>query len=321
MNRQLGMILLAFCAVLPSVGLSQAYPSRPVRVVVPFPPGGAMDLVVRPVSQEMSKALGQQVVVENKPGAGTVIGADAAAKSPPDGYTLLCIATSFTANHTLVQKLPYDSLKDFRPISLLVRTPHVIAGKPTLAAKDFGELVRWAKANPGRLSYGSPGNGTGQHLAFESLKLSEGIDIVHVPYKGEAPAITDVMGGQLDLVIGNLTTALPHIRAGKLRAFGVGSRERTQFANDIATISEQGLPNFESMSWFALVTQARVPNQVVSRLNREVVAALSLPQVRNGLIARGFEPAPTTPEELGAIIRTGIEKSAAVIKAANIKLD
>jgi tripartite-type tricarboxylate transporter receptor subunit TctC len=301
--------------------LAQDFPSRPIRVIVPFPPGGAMDSVVRLVSQEMGQGLNHPVIVENKPGAGTVIGVAAAARSAPDGYTLVVIATSFAANHTLVRNLPYDSLKDFRPVSLLTTAPHVLVGKPDLAARDLRELVALAKANPGKLSYASPGNGTGQHLGMETLKAAQGLDIVHIPYKGEDQALKDMLAGQVDLMVGNLPTALPHIRSGKLTVFGVGSRERSQLAPDIPTIREQGIEAFESTSWFGLVAPAGVPDAIVQRLNREVVRTLSLPGVKKALIARGFEPSPTSPEELQAIILAQIDRSARAIRTAKIHID
>jgi tripartite-type tricarboxylate transporter receptor subunit TctC len=300
---------------------AENYPARPVRIIVPFPPGGSMDAVVRVLGQEMTKSLGQPVVIENRPGAGTVVGVNAAAKSAPDGYTLVCVATSFAANHTLIAQLPYNSLKDFRPVGSLTREPHGLVGNPSVPASDLRQLLAYAKANPGKLSYASPGNGTGQHLAFELLKSSAGIDILHVPYKGTAPAMTDVIAGQVNLVMGNFSVFVPQVRAGKLKAFGVSSAQRSPIAPDIPTIAEQGLPGFETYAWFGLLTPAGVPDAIVSRLNGEIRRALSRAEVRNTLENGGLEPIPKTPQEYGTFLRAEIAKYAKVIKEANIKAD
>jgi len=320
-RRSVVKLLLVAAATRSALVFGQSYPSHPVRVLVPFPAGGTMDSVVRPLAQEMTKTLGQPVVVENKPGAGTVIAVDAAAKSAPDGYTLVCVGNSFTVNHTLVQKLPYDSLKDLRPVGLLTRTPNVLIGNPALSPRDLRELVAYAKANPGKLSYGSVGNGTIQHLAGETLKSMAGIDLLHVPYQGAAPAMTALLGGQIDLMIGNLPEILPQIRAGKVKAFGVTTLQRSQMAPDLPTVAEQGYPGFESYAWFGMLAPAGVPDQVVSRINAELVRALSLPEIRASFAARGVDPLPGTPEEFGAFIRSEIAKYAKAIKDANIKLD
>jgi tripartite-type tricarboxylate transporter receptor subunit TctC len=321
-NRRLALqALLAFAAAAPRLSPAQAYPSRPIRVLVPFPAGGTMDSVVRPLAQEMTKALGQPVVVENKPGAGTVIAVDAAAKAAPDGYTLVCIGNSFTVNHTLVRKLPYDSLRDLRPITSLTATPNVMAGNPELPARDLRELVAYAKAHPGKLSYGSNGNGTIQHLAGETFKAMAGIDMLHVPYQGAAPAMNALLGGQIDLIIGNLPEILPQIRAGKFKAFGVTTSQRAQLAPDLPTISEQGYPGFETYAWFGMLAPAGVPDHIVSRLNGELVRALALAEIRSAFAARGLESLPSTPEEFAVFIRSEISKYAKVIKEANVTLD
>ena len=280
-----------------------------------------MNSVVRAMGQEMAKGLGQPVLVENKPGAGTVLGVDYVAKSPPDGYTLVGVGNSFTVNQTLVASLPYDSLRDLRAISLLTRTPNVIAGHPSVPANDLGELVAYAKAHPGKLSYGSVGNGTIQHLAGETLKARASIIIVHVPYKGQAPAMTDLLGGQIDLMIGNLPEILPQIRAGKLKSFGVTSLERAQIAPDLATVAEQGYPGFESIAWFGLLAPAGLPDAIASRLNREVVQALRAPELENSLRAKGLEPVPGSADEFARFIRSEISKYGRVIRESNIRID
>jgi len=275
--------------------------------------------VARRIGEELTKAFGQPVLIENKPGGGTVIGVDAAAKSRPDGHTLVVVANSFAVNHTLVPKLPYDTLKDLRPVGLMTRLPNVLVGNPRVAAKDLRELVAYAKVNPGKLSYASPGNGTIQHLMIESLKSTAGVNILHVSYKGTA--ITDLLGGQIDLMVGNLPTLLPYIRAGKVKSFGVTTSTRSQAASELPTVAEQGYPGFDTSAWFGLVAPAAVPDQIVARLNTELVRALSSSELRKSFVAQGIEPIPGTPEEFGAYIRSEIAKYANVIKEANIRVD
>jgi tripartite-type tricarboxylate transporter receptor subunit TctC len=275
--------------------------------------------VVRRVGEDLAKALGQPVLIENKPGGGTVIGVDAAAKSRPDGHTLAAVANSFAVNHTLVPRLPYDTLKDLRPVGLMTRVPNVLVGNPSIAAKDLRELIAYAKANPGKLSYASAGNGTIQHLIGESLKSAAGVNILHVPYKGTA--INDLLGGQIDLMVGNLPALLPHVRAGRVKSFGVTTSMRSQAAPGLPTVAEQGYPGFDTSAWFGLVVPAAVPDPIAVRLNTELVRALSSSEIRKSFAAQGIEPIPGTPEEFGAHIRSEIAKYAKVIKEANIRLD
>ena len=300
--------------------LAQTYPARPIRIVVPFPAGGTMDFAVRTIAREM-KSFAQPIIVENKPGGGTVLGVEAVAKAAPDGYTLVCVGNSFTVNQTLVAALPYDTLRDFRPIGLVTSTPNVLVGNPGVSANSLRELVDYAKANPGKLSFASVGNGTIQHLAGETFKRMAGIDMLHVPYKGQAPAMNDLLGGQVNLMIGNLPDLLPQIRAGKLKPYGVTTSQRAALAPDLPTIAEQGYPGFETYAWFGLLAPARVPDAIVSSLNGELVRVLALPEVKAAFVSRGFEPRPSTQEEFAAFLRAEIAKYARVIKDANVKLD
>jgi tripartite-type tricarboxylate transporter receptor subunit TctC len=320
-RRSFLQLALAVAAAGSRFAFAQAYPARPLRILVPFPAGGTMDSVVRPLANELAKGLGQPVIVENKPGAGTVIAVNLAAKSAPDGYTLVCIGNSFAVNQSLVHNLPYDSTKDFRPISLLTATPNVLVGRSDIAAHDVPELVSYAKANPGELSYGSFGNGTIQHLAAETFKSMAGIDLLHVPYQGAAPAINALLGGQVDLIIGNLPEILPQIRAHKFKAFGVTTSKRSPMAPDLPTIAEQGYPGFETYAWFGVLTPAGVPDPVALRLNREIVRALALPEIQNSFAARGVDTLTSTPEEFEKFLQAEILKYAKVIKEANIRLD
>lgn len=322
MNRWIGLVVLIACVMaFPEDAGAQVYPSRPIRLIVPFPPGGVSDLLGRQVGEELRKALGQTVVIENKPGAGTVIGIDAAAKSAPDGHTLVIVANSFTVNHTLVPKLPYDTLKDLRPVGLMTSSPNMLVGHSSVRAKDLGELMAYAKANPGKLSYASSGNGTTQHLIGEQIKLATGMEILHIPYKGAGPAINDLLGGQVDLLVGNVILLLPHIRAGKLKSFGVTTSTRAQAAPEFPTFAEQGYPQIDMSAWFGLAAPAAVPDAIVARLNAELVRAFSSPEVTKPLIAQGLEPIPGTPEAFAAHIRSEIAKYAKLIKQANIRLD
>lgn len=324
MNRRIAILCLPLCCVI-AAGLAAAqtpgYPSRPIRIVVPFPAGGTMDTVVRALGQEMTKGLGHPVIVENKPGAGTVLGVDSVAKAAPDGHTLVAVGNSFTVNQTLVGSLPYDALRDFRPIGLLTKAPNVLVGHPSIFANGLAELVAHAKAHPGKLSYASAGNGTIQHLAGEMLKMRALMNIVHVPYKGQAPATSDLLGGQVDLMIGNLPDLLPHIRAGKLKSFGVTTLERALIAPDLPTVAEQGYAGFETIAWFGLMAPSGVPDAIASRLNLEVVRALRSPDLERSLRAKGFETVPGSTEDFGRFLRAEISKYGQVIKEANIRID
>ena len=314
-------VLLAWAIAVHEEAAAQAFPSRPIRVIVPFPPGGVSDLVGRQLGEEFRKALGQPVVIENKPGAGTVIGVDTAAKSPPDGYTLVIISNSFTVNHTLVPKLPYDSLKDLRPVGLMTSSPNMLVGHASVQARDLPGLIALAKANPGRLSYASSGNGTIQHLIGESIRLATGMDLLHVPYKGAGPAINDLLGGQVNLLVGNVILLVPHIRAGKIKSFGVTTSTRSQAAPEFPTFADQGYPQIDMSAWFGLAAPAAVSDAIVSRLNAALVRAFSSPEVSKSLLTQGLEPIPGTAEAFAGHIRSEIAKYAALIKQANIRLD
>lgn len=304
----------------PALRAQPAWPTRPVRVIVPFPPGGTMESVVRLIGQEIAKTLGQPLIVENKPGAGTVIGVEATARST-DGHTFGSVANSFTVNQTLVKKLPYDTLRDLQPVGLMAKTANVLAGHPSVPATTLKELVAYAKKNPGKLAYASFGNGTTAHFAGEMLKMMAGIDLVHVPYKGQAPALTDLIGGQVNLMFGNLPEFLPQIRAAKLKAYGTTYLERAALAPDIPTIAEQGYPGFYTDSWYGIVAPAGMPKEAIVRMNAEMNRALALAEVRDTIVKRGLDPIPSTPERFGEFIRSEITKYAKIVKEAGIKID
>lgn len=294
-----------------------AWPTRPLRVVVPFTPGGTTDFVTRLVGTELGKSLGQTVVVENKPGASTVIGVDNVAKSAPDGYSLVTVANSFCVNHTLIKKLPYDTLKDLRPVALMGMSEHVLATHPGSGLKSVADIVAQAKAGKA-LSYASFGTGTSAHLAGEMLKLALNTpDIVHVPYKGQAPALADLLGGQVSMMFGNWPEFRSHIQSGKLVALGMATAQRSVYAPGIPTLAEQGA-KVESNSWNGLLAPAGVPDAVVQRVNHEVNKALRAPNVVEAFKKGGIADKSGTPAEFAAFIQSEIARYAEVIRKAGI---
>ena len=289
-------------------------------MIVPFPAGGTLDVLTRQLGQEISQSTGQPFIVENKPGGGTVIGVDAAAKST-DGHSFVMVANSFTVNATLVKDLPYDTLKDLQAVGLVARTANVLAGHPAVPASNLQELIAYAKKNPGKLTYASFGNGTTAHFAGEMLKLMAGIDMVHVPYKGQLPGMNDVMAGRVDLMFGNLPEFLPQIQAGKLKAYGTTYLERAKLAPQIPTIAEQGFPKFTTDSWYGILAPASTSAEAVARLNAEANKALAVPAFSESLEKRGLDPLGGTPQQFSAFLRQEIAKYAKLVKEANIKID
>lgn len=300
---------------------AQTYPSRAVHIVVPFPPGGTTDLVSRLVGQELARVWSQPVLVENKPGAGTVIGVDAVAKSAPDGHTLVTVANSFTANQTLVRKLPYDSQRDLRPVALIAYSEHLLAAHPSLPFDNLSGMLAWARAHPGQLSYASFGNGTSAHLSGELLKQSAGIDITHVPYKGQGPALQDLLGGQVSLMFGNLPEFLPYVRSGRLKSLGLAMPRRSPFAGDLATLAEQGLAGIESTSWFGLLAPGRTSDELVARINADVNAVIAGAAMRDNFARASLTALPGSAADFAAFMRTETERYARVIRAAGIRID
>lgn len=305
--------------MLPWLAHAQAlWPARPLRVVVPFSPGGTTDFVTRLVTTELARALGQPVVVENKPGAGTVIGVDAVAKSAPDGTSFVTVANSFTANQTLVKRLPYDTLKDLRPVALMGMSEHVLATQPGSGLRTLADLRE--KARGGTLSYASFGNGTSAHLSGELLKQQLGMDLVHVPYKGQGPALADLLGGQVTVMFGNWPEFRGHIQSGKLMALGMATAKRSVYAPDIPTLAEQGAP-IESNSWNGLLAPAATPDAVVERMNQEVNKALASASVTQAFTQGGIASLSGTPAQFAAFIRSEIAKYAEIARKANIQLE
>ena len=325
-RRRFRMLLLAtLCAALlsgPGAGaFAQAYPNRPIHIIAPFPAGGGYDFLSRLVGAEMSKTFGQPVVVENKAGANGNIGTDAAAKSTPDGYTLLMGGNSPLAlNVGLYAKLPYDPVKDFEVISRVATQPNLLAAHPKISVKTVAELIQYAKANPGKLTYASNGNGSPQHLAAEQLKRMAGIDLVHVPYKGAAPTAAALLAGEVSIAFNVILLPLPHVQAGKLTGLAVASSRRSPLAPDIPTLAELGYP-IDIDTWYGLVAPAGTPKGVIAKLNAETVRILNLPELKERTRGQGIELAGSTPEQFSAFLSADIAKWTQVIREFGITVD
>jgi tripartite-type tricarboxylate transporter receptor subunit TctC len=299
----------------------QAYPVKPIRLVVPVPPGGSNDVLSRITAQAMSPGLGQQVVVDNRAGAAGMIGADNVAKSAPDGYSILNIQASFVANPALRTKMPYDTLNDFAFIGMMARAPLLAAVHPSLPAKNIKELVTLAKAHPGQINYGTPGIGSYTQLATELFRRMAGINIVHVPYKGIAPALTDLMGGHLQLAMTSPPSVMSQVQAGRLRALAVGSEKRSVFLPDIPTIAESGYPDYRADYWWGLAAPAKTPVEIVNRLAAELNKALQSAELKQRFAAEGAEPAVMTREALKQFITTDIARWRQVARDANVRAE
>jgi len=298
-----------------------AYPTKPVRLIVPFAPGGGTDIVARAVAHKLTEVWSQQVVVDNRGGAGTVIGTELGAKAPPDGYTLLMGTTTLAINPSVRAKLPYDTLKDFVPVTQTAFQTYILAVHQSVPARDVKQFIALAKAKPGTLNFGSPGTGTGSHLAGELFKFMSGTDLVHVPYKGSGPALSDLLGGQIQFIFGTILSTFPHVKAGRLRALGVSGVKRASALPEVPTIAEAGVPGYSAASWNGVLTPAGVPQPILRKLNSDLVKVVNSPEVRERLSGDGGEPVGNSAEEFGAFIRSEIEKWAKVIRAANIRVE
>jgi len=316
------MTLAAVLALAATVSSGQLYPSKPIRIIVPFPPGGAVDFYARVVQEPLSEALGQPVIIDNRAGASGMIGADLVAKAPPDGYTLLLgNIASLAINVGIYPKMAYDPAKDFTPIMHTVDVNYVLVVHPSVPANSVAELVAYAKANPGKLSYGSAGSGSMPHLSTELMKALAGIDLVHVPYKGGGPMVTDLLGGSVQLAIADQANLMPHVKTGKLRALGVASPKRSAIYPELPTIAESGFAGYEATAWQGLVGPAGMPPDVVRRLNQTLAKVMALPAVRERLISGGLDPVADTPEEFGRFIRSEISKWSKIAKDVGAKAE
>lgn len=315
--RWLAAGLIGICAAVSAQ--SQQYPSRAIRFVVPFAPGGANDVVGRIIAQKLSDALGQPVVVDNRGGAGGTIGADIVAKAPPDGHTLLIASVGMAVNVALYPRLPYDTLRDFAPVSLMGEQANVVVVNPSLPAKTIVELLALARAKPGQISYGSGGVGSTSHLVTVLFLMAAKADMLHVPYKGLGPALIDVIGGQLQLAVSNVSTALPHVNAGRLRALAVTAKKRVQLLPDIPTVGEAGIPGAESTGWYGLLVTAGTPQAVIGTLNKEVTRIMNSAAIKEQFAGLGIEPGHSSPDAFAKLLRAEIEKWGRVIRASGAK--
>ena len=298
---------------------AQTYPSKAVRLVVPFAAGGSTDIIGRTVGQKLNELWGQPVVVDNRPGGSTVIGTDIVAKAAPDGHTLLITPAPFTIVPSLIAKLPYDPTRDFEPVTLINTTPLVVVVHPGVPAKSVKELIALAKRRPGALNYGSSGSGGSNHLAGELFNAMAGVKMVHIPYKGNAPALTDLVGGHVDVVFNGLTSAMPLIRSGKLRSLAVTSLARAGSLPDMPTLDELGLKGFQAVAWNGLTAPARTPKDVIGRINADVLKIIRSPELVERLKAEGSDPVGNSPAEYGTFLRDEIAKWAKVIKFAKVR--
>jgi len=317
-----GAVALAATALLPSLAAAQGFPTKPIRIVVPFPPGGSTDLLARRIGEKLAAVWGQPVVVENRAGAGGTVGADYVAKSAPDGHTLLMGVTGSNAiAGALYPRLPYDVVKDFAPVSLVVSSPLVLVRNPGFAPKTVQELVAAARAKPGSISYGSPGNGTSMHLTGEMFKLSAKVSMLHIPYRGSAGALTDLMGGQIDTMFGDFLVVWPQVEAGKVVPIAVTSKTRHKMLPNVPTIAESGYPGFEALSWQGLFAPAATPPAIVEQFNREVNKALASADIQEYFGSRGFTLGGSSAGEFKTFIQVEADKWARIVQASGAKPD
>ncbi len=321
-SRAAALLVAGYCAAAQPATSPDRYPSKPIRLIVPYPPGGPTDLIARAVNEPLAQRLGQQVVIDNRGGATTVIGAELAAHAPADGYTLLVATISTLAvNPALQKKLPYDPERDFAAVSMLAAQPYLLVTTAALPVTSVSQLIAYAKANPGKLSFASAGVGAGAHLAAELFKYMARIDVVHVPYKGTGPAITDLIGGHVAYQFGGVSVLMPFVGSGKLRALALSTARRSAIAPEIPTIAESGLAGYAMSSWNSLVAPHGVPQHIIARLNAETVAVLNQPEIRERLKQQGVDADPGTPAQLAAHIRTERERFARLIAAIGLKTE
>src|SRR5438132_5691742 len=311
---------LLFCAA--TLAGAQPFPTKPLHLIVPFPPGGGNDTVARAIAQQLGPDLGQPVVIDNRPGAGGSVGAELAARAPADGYTLFLAGVgSHAVNPNFHRSLPYDAVKDFAPICLIASAPSVLVVNPALPARTLAEFTAYARANPGKLNYASNGNGSAAQLAAVLYETMADVRMVHVPYKGIAPAMTDLLSGEVQLMFGTIVALVPHIQSGKLRAIAVTSRKRSALLPTVPTLAESGLPQYEAGSWYGILAPAGTPREVIDKLHGGIVKALKQPEVAKRLAAEGAEVIGSTPDEFGAHIKAEVARVASVVRAAGIRVE
>lgn len=315
------MALTASALLAPVAYAADAWPAKPIQLVIPYPPGGSADLLGRPLGMQLQQQLGQPVVLEYKPGAGGTLASQYVARAKPDGYTVFMVLAAHAINDSLYPKLPYDTRKDFAPVSLVANLPMVVAASGKLPAKNIHELIQAAKAAPGKLTFGSAGNGNTGHLAAEYFSSIAGVKMTHVPYKGSAGVVNAMLAGDIDLTFDSISTSMPHIRGGRMHALAVTSPQRSALAPEVPTVQEQGMAGFDVTGWYALIAPAGTPPEITQRLSREIAAALRQPQLQSQLAAGGYEPVGSTPEALQAHIEREITRWAAVVKSTGARVD
>jgi tripartite-type tricarboxylate transporter receptor subunit TctC len=313
-----GMTMAVFA---PMTVHAQTYPAKPIKIVVPYPPGGFNDTLGRTLAAKFTQDWGQPAIVENKPGANTLIGSDYVAKSAPDGYTLLVVAFPFAVTPSLIKSMPYDTVKDFAPVALAAQSPNLLVVNPALPVKSVADLIAMAKAKPDSMSYGSTGNGSSNHISMELFKSLAGVRIVHIPYKGSAPAVADLLGGQIQVMFDNAPNVLPQVKAGRLRALAQTGATRSPIAPDLPTLVEAGVAGYELTVWFGLVAPASTPREVIQKLNAEVLKILAMPEVRERFLAQGVEPLGSTPEQFGEHIKAQMVQWGKVVRDAGVQAE
>ena len=312
--------MLVAAAWLPLPGMAQPWPDRPIRLIVPFPPGGGTDILARFIGQKLAETLGQIVAVENRGGAGGTLGADAAAKSAPSGYTFLMVSASYAVGPSLY-KLPFDPLQDLIPVSLVASVPFALVAYPGLSANNVNELVALARSRPGEINFASSGNGSAPHLAGELFAMRTGTRLVHIPFKGGAPALTEVLSGRVQLLFSTVTQALPQIKAAKLKVIGLSSKQRSEALPGVPTIDESGLPGFDLPDWFGVLAPRGTPEAIVARMSEEIARHIRNSDLKGRLAGEGFEPIGSSPAEFGRTLRKDMEEFARVVKSAGVRID
>jgi tripartite-type tricarboxylate transporter receptor subunit TctC len=320
MSRVIYLVLFCICALSgQAAAQGNNYPSRPVHIIVPSPPAGGTDIIARVLAERFSKAFGQQFVVENRPGAGNMIGIESVARSAPDGYTLLMVPSTLALNSVLYQKVNYDPVRDFAPITLAATAPNVLVINPSVPAQTLVEFVALAKKKPGELTYGTPGIGTSPHMSMELLKSMAGLDIRHIPYRGTAPAVTDIISGQISAMFANALTAKPQVDAGKVRALAVSGPKRIEAMPNVPPVAQAGVPGYEAMQWYGLLAPAGTPPAIIARLHDEATKALGTAEMKEKLAGDGAEPVGSTSAEFATLIKSELDKWAKVARAAKIE--
>ena len=311
-------LIAALLFTVSAAATAQPYPTRPIRMIVPFAPGGGNDIAGRILAEALTPALGQTVVVENRAGAGSVLGVDLASKATPDCYTVLMGNIALAFNAAIYKKLPYDALRDFAPVSLIVEQPNILVAHPSIAAQTLKDFIALARSAPGKLTYGSAGTGSGTHLAMELLLLNHKLELIHVPYKGTGPALVALLGNEISAFLSTFASALPHVKSGRLRTFGVTGAQRSAALPEAPTIAEAGMPGYEYTTWYGLLVPARTPRAAIEKLHATTVSLLNSPELKQRYASQGMDPTPSAPEALSARLKSEIEKWGKVVRAAKI---